>query len=130
MDDSWVRRAACGSLHETLGGREKAVNVFYPQRGSTSFKFRDVCRGCEVRCECLTWSVLAEDHGGWAGTSAVERRMIRDEVASGLKTFVEILAERQCDATHAPAVPTVNLLGGLDDDVESGDTQLDESYDR
>lgn len=67
----WVRSAAC---------REVDPELFFPvgiqgpaQRQTEQAK--DVCAGCPVRTQCLTWALATrQDAGVWGGMSEHERR--------------------------------------------------------
>jgi WhiB family redox-sensing transcriptional regulator len=68
----WPERA-CADLDTEL---------FYPTgHGSTPADWRtpkDVCAGCVIRDECLTWALeTGEPAGVWGGTDPEERRLLR-----------------------------------------------------
>jgi WhiB family transcriptional regulator, redox-sensing transcriptional regulator len=68
----WMAKAAC---------RGVAVDLFFPDRGATTREAKEVCRGCEVREECLEYSLgsAPEKFGIWGGMSERERRRMRRE---------------------------------------------------
>lgn len=69
LDLSWMDHANCIDLDPDL---------FFPERGESTFGAKAVCRGCVVRGECLEYALLAgERFGIWGGTSERERRSIR-----------------------------------------------------
>lgn len=96
MTGSWVERGACRSLRDTVGGIGNALGVFYPEPGQLTLRFRLVCDVCRVRCECLEWSILSEDWGGWGGTDEDQRREMRAAIADGFTSLADILRERDC----------------------------------
>lgn len=64
---TWRNLAACRGLDPEL---------FYPDRGESTFQAKTVCRSCPVRGDCLA-AGLTERFGIWAGTSERERRRLR-----------------------------------------------------
>lgn len=56
--------------------------IFFPERGGSSKRAREVCRDCKVRDDCLEYALNnKEQFGIWGGTSERERRKIRRERA-------------------------------------------------
>lgn len=77
MDDvdleDWRPKAAC---------REMPPTLFFPDGDrydyATLERAKEVCRGCEVRSECLEWAVSHnQEHGVWGGMSETERKRYR-----------------------------------------------------
>ncbi len=67
--DSWWSDAACKGLDSDL---------FFPERGHTSRKAKQVCSGCPVRAECLAYALeLNERFGTWGNKTDRERWKIR-----------------------------------------------------
>ena len=67
----WRSRAAC---------RGSDPAWWHPQRGTSLEPHRAICRGCEVRLECLTYALAGgatQDGGIWAGSSARQRRVAK-----------------------------------------------------
>lgn len=53
-------------------------SLFFPERGSSSEPAKAVCRGCEVRSECLSLALESNERFGvWGGMSERERRRVR-----------------------------------------------------
>lgn len=74
VDHSWQDRGACLGLDSDL---------FFPDRGDadTTKAAKAVCRGCDVRSECLNYALRAQERWGiWAGTSEKERRRMRNDL--------------------------------------------------
>jgi WhiB family redox-sensing transcriptional regulator len=45
---------------------------------------KQVCRGCDVREQCLNWALeIGQDHGVWGGLSEEERRALKRRRARG-----------------------------------------------
>lgn len=72
--EDWRYRAACIKTDPEL---------FFP-KGNTGpalwqiEEAKQVCRGCEVRDQCLTWALeTGQDHGVWGGMSEDERRALK-----------------------------------------------------
>lgn len=65
----WQDRAAC--LYTD-------PEVFFPEKGVPATEARRICRGCEVRAECLAYALVTyREYGIWGGTSEQERRKLR-----------------------------------------------------
>jgi WhiB family transcriptional regulator, redox-sensing transcriptional regulator len=69
----WQERANCLGVDPDL---------FFPERGASTREAKAVCRGCEVRIECLEYAIRhGEKFGIWGGLSERERRRVRRERA-------------------------------------------------
>ncbi len=69
----WQERANCLGVDPDL---------FFPERGASTREAKGVCRGCEVRLECLEYALVhGEKFGIWGGLSERERRRVRRERA-------------------------------------------------
>ena len=69
----WQERANCLGVDPDL---------FFPERGASTREAKGVCRGCEVRVECLEYALAhGEKFGIWGGLSERERRRVRRERA-------------------------------------------------
>ena len=85
-DRSWQTQANCLGVDPDL---------FFPERGASTKEAKGVCRGCEVRLECLEYALQnGEKFGIWGGLSERERRRIRRQRA---------LARRAAAARQATA---------------------------
>src|SRR5712691_11157913 len=57
-------------------------DLFFPERGASTREAKSVCRGCEVRAECLEYALRhGEKFGIWGGLSERERRRVRRQRA-------------------------------------------------
>jgi WhiB family redox-sensing transcriptional regulator len=57
-------------------------DLFYPERGASTREAKAVCRGCDVREDCLEYALAnGEKFGIWGGLSERERRRIRRQRA-------------------------------------------------
>ena len=57
-------------------------DLFFPERGASTKEAKAVCRGCEVRAECLEYALThGEKFGIWGGLSERERRRVRRQRA-------------------------------------------------
>jgi WhiB family redox-sensing transcriptional regulator len=57
-------------------------DLFFPERGASTREAKGVCRGCEVRLECLEYALdHGEKFGIWGGLSERERRRVRRQRA-------------------------------------------------
>ena len=65
-EGNWESHAAC---------RDLSSSVFFPERGQSTRKAKQVCRGCEVRTECLAFALESrQKYGIWGGLTGEERR--------------------------------------------------------
>jgi len=65
----WQERANCLGVDPDL---------FFPERGASTREAKGVCRGCEVKDECLEYALAhGEKFGIWGGLSERERRRVR-----------------------------------------------------
>ena len=73
LETSWREYANCLGVDPDL---------FFPERGASTEEAKAVCRGCQVRSDCLEYSLAAgEKFGIWGGVSERERRRIRRQRA-------------------------------------------------
>ena len=57
-------------------------DLFFPERGASTKEAKGVCRGCEVRVDCLEYALSnGEKFGIWGGLSERERRRVRRQRA-------------------------------------------------
>ena len=57
-------------------------DLFFPERGASTREAKEVCRGCEVRIDCLEYALQnGEKFGIWGGMSERARRRIRRQRA-------------------------------------------------
>ncbi|GMU79261.1 MAG: hypothetical protein AMXMBFR46_20540 [Acidimicrobiia bacterium] len=69
----WQERANCLGVDPDL---------FFPERGASTREAKSVCRGCEVRGDCLEFALAqGEKFGIWGGLSERERRRVRRQRA-------------------------------------------------
>jgi WhiB family redox-sensing transcriptional regulator len=51
---------------------------FFPEKGGSVRAAKKVCRGCEVRIQCLEYALENDErHGIWGGLSERERRRVK-----------------------------------------------------
>jgi WhiB family transcriptional regulator, redox-sensing transcriptional regulator len=71
QEASWQERALCAQVDPEL---------FFPEKGGTAREAKKVCRACEVRAECLEFSLQHDQRSGvWGGLSERERRKLKRE---------------------------------------------------
>ncbi len=59
---------------------ETDPEAFFPEKGGSTREAKKVCRGCEVRAECLEYSLERDERFGiWGGLSERERRRLKRE---------------------------------------------------
>lgn len=65
-EGNWESHAAC---------RDLSSSVFFPERGQSSRKAKQVCRSCPVRTECLAFALESrQKYGVWGGLTGEERK--------------------------------------------------------
>jgi WhiB family redox-sensing transcriptional regulator len=71
IDLAWQDEANC------MGAN---ADLFFPERGASTRKAKQICAECEVQVECLEYAIAnGEKFGIWGGLSERERRRIRKE---------------------------------------------------
>jgi WhiB family redox-sensing transcriptional regulator len=66
---AWQDRALCAQTDP---------EAFFPEKGGSSREAKRVCRGCEVRRECLEYALARDERFGiWGGLSERERRRLK-----------------------------------------------------
>jgi len=72
-DRAWQDKANCLGVDPDL---------FFPERGASTREAKEVCRGCEVKDNCLEYALEnGEKFGIWGGLSERERRRLRRQRA-------------------------------------------------
>jgi WhiB family redox-sensing transcriptional regulator len=72
-DRGWQDRALCAQTDP---------EAFFPEKGGSVREAKAVCRGCEVRAECLAYALEHDERFGiWGGLSENERRPLRRSAA-------------------------------------------------
>ncbi len=67
----WQDRALCAQTDP---------EAFFPEKGGSTREAKKVCRGCEVRAECLEYALEHDERFGiWGGLSERERRRMKRE---------------------------------------------------
>ena len=70
-EQSWQDRALCAQTDP---------EAFFPEKGGSTREAKRVCRGCEVRAECLEYALGHDERFGiWGGLSERERRRLKRE---------------------------------------------------
>jgi WhiB family redox-sensing transcriptional regulator len=79
-DRAWQDQANCLGVDPDL---------FFPERGASTREAKEVCRGCEVREQCLEYALAnGEKFGIWGGLSERERRRLRRQRAQASRGSV------------------------------------------
>lgn len=53
------------------------ITIFFPRKGETAEKAKEICSGCPVRADCLDDALRHEDATGiFGGLTASERRRL------------------------------------------------------
>lgn len=70
---------------------------WFPRKGGSPDKGKEICRACPARRDCLAWAITADERAGvWGGTSPDERAAIR-------RTRKSRAGERAAPALRSPA---------------------------
>ena len=69
--DDWAKDAACRGMD---------TNLFYANHGKKYAKVRLICESCPVFAQCLDWALTSESEGMWAGTTELERVVMRKQM--------------------------------------------------
>jgi WhiB family redox-sensing transcriptional regulator len=73
QDAGWQDRAICAQTDP---------DAFFPEKGGSTREAKKVCRGCEVRAECLEYALERDERFGiWGGLSDRERRRLKREAS-------------------------------------------------
>ena len=76
-EGNWESHAAC---------RDLSSSVFFPERGQSSRKAKQVCRGCEVRTECLAFALESrQKYGIWGGLTGEERKAYMRRISTNAR---------------------------------------------
>ncbi|MFM1838298.1 MAG: WhiB family transcriptional regulator [Ilumatobacteraceae bacterium] len=79
-DRAWQDQANCLGVDPDL---------FFPERGASTREAKEVCRGCEVRQQCLEYALAnGEKFGIWGGLSERERRRLRRQRAQAHRSSI------------------------------------------
>lgn len=85
VDRSWMARAACKGLDPNMWF-EAVINE--PSMREKNTLAQSICQACEVRYDCLEYSLYHERYGIWGGYTTAERHEMRRE------RNIEIIAKR------------------------------------
>jgi WhiB family redox-sensing transcriptional regulator len=73
QEPDWQDFALCAEVDGEL---------FFPEKGGSTREAKKVCRGCEVRAECLEFALDNDERFGiYGGLSERERRRLKREAA-------------------------------------------------
>lgn len=66
--EEWAEGAAC---------RGMGPDLFFPETGGQTDEAKEVCRGCEVRGQCLSFAIDSrEKFGIWGGFGETDRNKL------------------------------------------------------
>ena len=69
QEPGWQDRALCSQTDP---------EAFFPEKGGSTREAKKVCRGCEVRADCLEYALERDERFGiWGGLSERERRRLK-----------------------------------------------------
>jgi WhiB family transcriptional regulator, redox-sensing transcriptional regulator len=101
---SWQDRALC---------METDPEAFFPEKGGSTREAKKVCRGCEVRAECLEYALGHDERFGiWGGLSEQERRRLKRETGPRLTPRgAEVARYRELAAKGMPVAVIAERMG-------------------
>lgn len=71
LPPEWTRRALCAEVDPDL---------FFPEKGDDVSRVKRICKACDVKKECLKYSLDNDERFGvWGGLSEHNRRKLRAE---------------------------------------------------
>jgi WhiB family redox-sensing transcriptional regulator len=74
--DSWEGDAQCGRSQAN-------ADAFFPERGGSVRRAKEICAQCDVRAQCLEYALANnEQFGVWGGKTQGERRKMRKSTAA------------------------------------------------
>ena len=92
---SWRQKAACKGMD---------TNLFFPEPTGSSYQTREtkkICNNCDVKKECLDYSVtVMERYGIWGGTTVNGRVEIRSKLWDKYKNSTNLKGRGTAD--HIP----------------------------
>lgn len=68
MTTNWQAQGRC---------RETDPEIFFPEAGVPQLEALRICRGCEVRQQCLDYALERGERGVWGATNDADRRRLR-----------------------------------------------------
>ena len=67
--------------------------AFFPVKGGSTREAKRVCRGCEVRAECLEYALANDERFGiWGGLSERERRRLKQAAGDAAQSGGSVAA--------------------------------------
>ena len=75
MPPEWTKKALCAEVDP---------NIFFPEIGENVSVVKKICKACDVREECLKFSLDNDERFGiWGGLSEKNRRQLRAQKKLG-----------------------------------------------
>ena len=107
-DVGWQDQALCAQTDP---------EAFFPEKGGSTREAKRVCRGCEVRAECLEYALENDERFGiWGGLSERERRRglgvrwSRGSARVGRTGHLAVILPSSCTRCIVHRVPTGGLI--------------------
>jgi WhiB family redox-sensing transcriptional regulator len=73
MPPEWTKKALCAEVDP---------EIFFPEIGGTTTDVKRICKACDVKAECLEYSLRNNERFGvWGGLSEQDRRKLRRRVS-------------------------------------------------
>jgi WhiB family redox-sensing transcriptional regulator len=69
MPPEWTKKALCAEIDP---------EIFFPDKGDKTAHVKQICKACDVRAECLEYSLQNNERFGvWGGLTEHDRRRLR-----------------------------------------------------
>jgi WhiB family redox-sensing transcriptional regulator len=73
MPPEWTKKALCAEVDP---------EIFFPNKGDKTAYVKRICKSCDVRAECLEYSLQNNERFGvWGGLTEHDRRRLRRRVS-------------------------------------------------
>ena len=73
MPSEWTKKALCAEIDP---------EIFFPEKGDKTAYVKQICKACDVRAECLEYSLQNNERFGvWGGMTEPDRRRLRKKAS-------------------------------------------------
>jgi WhiB family redox-sensing transcriptional regulator len=95
--ERWLEFAVCVQVD---------AEIFFPGKGQSPAAAKKVCRGCDVREQCLQWALDHDERGVWGALTEAERKALKRDTP-----HIPARDPRLCVNNHNRAVVGVTASG-------------------
>ena len=73
LPPNWTKEALCAEVDPV---------IFFPEAGEKTVDAKRICRACNVKTQCLEYSITNNERFGiWGGLTEFDRRRLRREAS-------------------------------------------------